>query len=102
MPSALSSKSREQTLARHVIHLKPNPVGVLEQHRVVSRPPRTILRCMHNLGTNFPEKAVNLVDVAALARAQTHVMQPDAALLKFLRAIRIVAAHDSHGSPPAD
>ena len=37
-----------------------------------------------------------------LARAQADVMQPDAVLLEFLRAIRIVAAHDSDRGPAAD
>src|SRR5271163_2301192 len=56
---------------------------------------------MHDLRANRPEEKINLVDVAMLARAQTHVMQPDAALHELLRAIRVVAAHDSHRSPAA-
>src|SRR5580704_18918593 len=57
---------------------------------------------MHNLRVDRLEKSVNLIDVATLARAQAYVMQPDASLLEFLRAIRVVAAHDSHRSPSAD
>ena len=93
------SASREQTLAGHVIDLEPDAVGILEQHRVISRRPRTLLRRMHDLRADRFEEKINLIDVAMLARAQTHMMQPDAALLEFLRAIRVVAAHDSHRGP---
>src|SRR5580698_10979075 len=56
---------------------------------------------MHDLRADRFEEKVNLIDVAMLARAQTYVMQSDAPLHELLRAIRVVAAHDSHGGPPA-
>src|SRR6202167_42649 len=56
---------------------------------------------MHDLRADRFQKAVNLVDIAALTRAQAYVMQPDAPLLESIRAERVVAAHDSHRGPSA-
>src|SRR5258707_9066060 len=86
LASIAAITSRQQSLPRHVIHLKPDAVGILEQHRVIPRRPWAVFRRMHDLCADRFQKAVNLIDVAALARAQTYVMQSDAPLLEFLRA----------------
>src|ERR1700678_886064 len=57
---------------------------------------------MHDLRTDRFQEAVDLVDIAALARAQAYVVQPDAPLLESLRAKRVVAAHYSNRGPSAD
>src|SRR5713226_9398724 len=51
---------------------------------------------MNDLRADRLQEAVHLVDVAAFARAQAYVMQADAPLLEFLRAMCVVASDDAY------
>ena len=50
-----------------MIYFEPDAVGILEQHRIISRRPRAVLRRMHDRRADRFQKAVNLIDVATLA-----------------------------------
>ncbi|WP_275187626.1 hypothetical protein [Bradyrhizobium sp. CSA112] len=65
-----------------MIELEPDAIGILEQDRVMSRRPLVLARCADDLGAERLEKAVQLIDVGALAGAEAEVMQADALLLE--------------------
>ena len=70
----------EEALSRDVVHLEPDAVGVLEQHRVVARRPRRVLRRMHDLGAHLAQVRVQAIDVLAGAGAEAEVVEPDPGL----------------------
>ena len=74
--------SSQQPLARHMIELQPDAVGVLEQNRLIARRPLILARRADDLGAERLQEAVQLVDIGALAGAKAEVMQADTILLE--------------------
>src|SRR5205807_3772415 len=60
----------QQSLARHVIDLQPDAVGILEQHRVIAGRPLILARRADDFGADRGEEAVQFVDIGALAGAE--------------------------------
>src|SRR5262245_19769696 len=71
-------------LAGHMIHLDPDTIGILEQHRVVARrEPRAVTGRMHDARAELlDDEAMDLVDVFPPPRAQAKVMKPAAQLVE--------------------
>ena len=65
-----------------MIELEPDAIGVLEQDRIISRRPLVLARRADDLGAERLEKAVQFVDVGALAGAEAEMMQADALLFE--------------------
>ena len=65
-----------------MIQLEPDAIRILEQHRVISRRPLVLARRADDLGVDRRQKAVQLVDVGALAGAEAEMVQADALLLE--------------------
>src|SRR4051794_2288344 len=65
-----------------MVELEPDAVGVFEQDRIISRRPLILTRRADDLRTERLEKAVQLVDVGALAGAEAEMMQTDALLFE--------------------
>src|SRR5712675_172560 len=82
MVRAFARRSRQQSLSRNVVELEPYPVGIFEQQRIVSRRPLILARRANDLHTKRTQKAVQLINVGALAGAKTQMMQADAILLE--------------------
>ena len=80
--------SRQEPLSRNVVELQPYSVGILEQQRIISRRPLILARRANDRHAKRTQKAVQLVDVGALAGAETQMVQADALLLErgYLRA----------------
>src|SRR6516225_6497796 len=74
--------SGQQALARNVVEFEPDPVGILEQQRIVSRRPLILARGADDLRIERADKAVEFVDIGALTRAKAKVVQTDALLLE--------------------
>src|SRR4051812_48908587 len=74
--------SGQQPLSRNMVELEPDPVGILEQQRIISRRPAVLTRRANDRGIHRTEKGMKLVDVAALAGAKTQMMQTDAVLFE--------------------
>ena len=72
----------QQPLPRHMIELEPDSIRVLEQDRIVSRRPLVLARGADDLGVECAEKAMQFVDVGALAGAEAEMMQADAFLFE--------------------
>src|SRR5260370_21585725 len=77
-----SIHSPQQPLARHMIELEPDTVRVFEQQRVIARRPLILARRANDLDVERTQKAMQLVDIGALAGAETQMMQADALLLE--------------------
>ena len=65
-----------------MIELEPDPVGIFEQDRIISRRPLVLARRADDLRAEGLEEAVQLIDVGALAGAEAEVMQADALLFE--------------------
>jgi hypothetical protein len=72
----------QQPFPRHMIELKPDAVGVLEQNRIISRRPLILAWRADDFGSERLQKAMQFVDVGALAGAEAEVMQADTLLLE--------------------
>ena len=73
-------------LARHEVHLDPDAVRILEQHRVIARRPAAFLGRVHDGRAHLDQHAVQLVYVLAPARAEAEVMEAGTALVKAVAA----------------
>ena len=65
-----------------MIDLEPDPVGILEQDRVIAGRPLILARRADDFGADRGEEIVQLVDIGALAGAETEMMQADAVLVE--------------------
>ena len=65
-----------------MIDLQPDPVGILEQQRIISRRPLILARRADDLDVERTQEAVQLIDVDTLAGAKAQMMQADALLLE--------------------
>jgi hypothetical protein len=65
-----------------MVELEPDAVGVLEQNRIISRGPLILARGADDFRAERLEKAVQPIDVGALAGAEAQVMQADTLLLE--------------------
>src|SRR5215475_7079270 len=74
--------STQEPLARHVVDLQANTIGILEQHRIVAGRPLVLARRADDPGADRGKESVQLVDTGALACAETEVMQPDTVLVE--------------------
>ena len=72
----------QQPLPRHMIELQPDAIGIFEQDRIISRRPLILARRADDLRAERLEKAVQFVDVGALAGAEAEMMQTDTLLLE--------------------
>src|SRR5262249_2067936 len=90
----------EVALARHVVHLDPDSLGILEQHGVVSRREPAFLRRMHDLRAQLVDgEAMDRIDVLTGPRAEAQVVQTRAALIERPPILRIlVGAHEDAGT----
>ena len=61
-----------------MIELKPDPIRILEQYRVISRRPLILARRADDPGVERAEEGVQFVDVGALAGAEAEMVQADA------------------------
>src|SRR5713101_8671914 len=93
--AASSSFVGQQSLARDVVDLDADAIGILEQHRVVARRPHSRCGRMHDLRAECLNEAVSLVDIAMLARPQAYMMKPDAILHEAFAGMARIAAHDA-------
>src|SRR5258708_6096235 len=75
--------SNQQSLARNMIELEPHSIRVFEQQRIISRRPLIFARRADDRHVERTQKAVQLIDVGALAGTKTEMVQADAALLKY-------------------
>src|SRR5258708_7817539 len=75
--------SNQQSLARNVIELEPHSIRVFEQQRIISRRPLIFARRADDRHVERTQKAVQLIDVGALAGTKTEMVQADAALLEY-------------------
>src|SRR5690242_18309623 len=85
--SPLLSSSCQQPLARNVVDLEADAIGILEQDRVVTGRPGTVLGRVDDCGAELDEEFVAGVDVGALAGAEAEVVQADPLLHETLVAI---------------
>jgi hypothetical protein len=81
-PSYAAVNLSQQPLPRHMIELEPDAVGILEQNRIISRRPLILARRPDDFRAERRQKAMQLIDVGALAGAEAQVMQPDALLFE--------------------
>src|SRR5262249_38928503 len=86
----------EMALSRHVVHLDADPVGILEEHRVVSGREARLLRRVDDaraqLVGNTPR---DRVDVLSRAGAEAEMVEAGAALVEPAAAPRVlVGAHE--------
>jgi hypothetical protein len=65
-----------------VVELQPYPVGILEQQRIISGRPSILARRANDLHAERAQEAVQIIDVGALAGAETQMVQADALLLE--------------------
>ena len=65
-----------------MVEFQPYAVGILEQQRIIARRPLILARRANDLGAERTQKAVQLIDVGALAGAETQMVQTDALLLE--------------------
>src|SRR6202012_3464877 len=91
----------EQAFSRNVIDLQPCAVGILEQHRIVTRRKTVLLRRVHDAGADPFQEFMRLVYIGALARSETMVMQSDRALPEALPGIFRCRSMNSEPGPPA-
>ena len=95
----------EVPLARDVIHLDANPVGILEQHGVVAgREVRGVLGRVHDRRSELvDDEAMNRLDVLTAAGAEAHVVKPCPQLVEAAAAFRLrIRAHeDTRPAPDA-
>src|SRR2546425_10954085 len=92
------------TLAGDVVHLDADPVGILEENRVVPRGELPVLRRMDDARVELLEEEVmDRVDVLATARAKAEMVQAGAVLIEpaAVRALRRSAHEDSGASADA-
>src|SRR5258708_37101024 len=80
--SALAFRSRQKPLPRNVVELQPYSVGILEQQRIIAGRPLVLARGANDLYVERAQKAVQVIDVGALAGAKTQMVQADAILLE--------------------
>ena len=76
------ASSGQQPLPRHVIELKPDAIRIFEQQRVIARRPLILARRTDDPGADRRQKAVQLVDVGALAGAEAEMVQADTLLFE--------------------
>ena len=89
------------SLAGDVIHLDPDPVGILEQHRVVAGREAAFLRRVHDGRLELADdEAVDGIDVLAAAGAEAEMMQPRSFLIEG--AARPLRGADEDAGPAAD
>src|SRR5262249_34754595 len=96
------SRAREQTLSGHVVHLQPDAVRILEEHRVISRRPRAVLGRMHDGRPELADELVGRIDVRALARPEAEMVQPDTTLHEALSLVRLLGRRDAYRGAAAD
>ena len=65
-----------------MVELQPDPVGVLEQQRIISRRPLVLARRADDFRIERNKEGMQFIDVGALAGAEAEVMEADAILLK--------------------
>src|SRR5439155_16845988 len=65
-----------------MVQLKPDPIGILEQQRVISRRPLVLARRADDFCADRIEESMQLVDIGALTGAEAEMMQADALLLE--------------------
>src|SRR5215217_1415091 len=75
--------SPQQPLPRHMVHLQSDPVGILEQQRVIARRPGILARRATDFdAVERAEESVQLVDVDAFAGAEAEMVLADAILFE--------------------
>jgi molybdenum cofactor biosynthesis enzyme len=77
-----ASASPQQSLARHVIELKPDTIRIFEQQQIVSGRPLILARRANDLHVERLQERVQFVDVSALAGTEAEMMQADALLFE--------------------
>ena len=92
----------EEALSWDVVHLQPDAVGVLEQHRIVARCPRSVFRRMHDLGAHLAQVRVQAIDVLAGVGAEAEVVEPDPGLHEGCLVVRRLRGHNRHRGLAAD
>src|SRR6185436_11600936 len=97
-----SGELPQQALPRHMVELEPNAIGILEQNRIISRRPLILARRADDFGAERLEKAVQLIDVGALAGAEAQMMQTDTLLLECRAFMLGGWRADADRSPAAD
>ena len=65
-----------------MVEFEPYAVRILEQQRVISRRPLILARRANDGHAERTQKAVQFIDVTALAGAKAEMMQADAILLE--------------------
>jgi hypothetical protein len=65
-----------------MVELQPDPVGIFEQQRIISRRPLILARRANDRHTERTQQAVQLVNVGALAGTKAQMVQADAILLE--------------------
>src|SRR5262245_43764162 len=68
----------EVTLAGYVVQLESNAIRVFEEQRVITRRPRTVFRCVHDVCAHLDQQTMDGVDVFARARAKAKMVQTSA------------------------
>src|SRR5262245_21953205 len=92
----------EQPAARDEVHLEADPVGVLEEDRVVAGRPRARLGGLHDVRPDLAGEGVRRVDVLAGARAEADVVEPDASLVEALAGVLRRGRAQAEGRAAAD
>jgi hypothetical protein len=79
---AFAIRSCQKSLSRNMVELQPYSVGIFEQQRIIARRPLILARRANDLHTECAQKAVQFIDVGALAGAETQMVETDALLLE--------------------
>src|SRR5262249_10721912 len=72
----------QEPLARDMVDLEANAVGVLEQHRIIAGRPLVFARRADDFRPDRGEESVQFVDIGTLAGTKAEMMQPDAILVE--------------------
>src|ERR1700674_1453114 len=81
-PSNLHRRSTQKPLSRNMVELQPDAVRIFEQQRIISRRPLILARRANDRHTERTQKAVQFVNVGALAGAKTQMLQAAPVLLE--------------------
>jgi hypothetical protein len=92
----------EHSLSRDVIDLEPDAIRILEQYRVVSGHPSGLLGRMNDAGSEPDHKRMDRVDILAVSRPKTYVMQSAPALIEPVPGRVIGGRPETHRGAPSD
>src|SRR5690348_11350695 len=90
----------KNAFARDVINLEAGADRILEQHRVISRRPRSLLGRVNDLGLLLAQESVDLVDIVPAAGAEAEMVQAHGSLNEALAFKFGIAAADPERGPP--